>query len=140
VGEQRFVLKVDAVGAADDRLRPLRAEPLGPPFALVSRSRPLVASRHSSDEPDGPDVTKEATVHDEPNSTSAGEMLAEVLDLVTGLGVLLLPLSILAIPCLVLLLPLAVPLIPLALLAPPYLLIRAARGRLRSEAEPSPSR
>jgi hypothetical protein len=72
-------------------------------------------------------------VHDEPNSTSAGEMLAEVLDLVTGLGVLLLPLSILAIPSLILLLPLAVPLIPLALLAPPYLLVRGARRRLRGE-------
>jgi hypothetical protein len=53
------------------------------------------------------------------------EMFEEVLDLITGLGVLLLPLSILAIPGLILLLPLALPLIPLALLVPPFLIARS---------------
>ena len=60
------------------------------------------------------------------------EMLGELLDLSTGLGILLLPLGIMAIPCLILLLPLAVPLLPLALVAPPFLLTRAGLRRLRS--------
>lgn len=62
---------------------------------------------------------------------TGGEMLGELLDLITGFGVLVLPLIILAIPCLVLLLPLALLAIPAALLAvivaPPYLLVRALR-------------
>ena len=65
--------------------------------------------------------------HDETPTT--GEMFAEVLDLITGLGILLLPLIILAIPCLILLLPLAVPAIPFAILAAPYLAIRSLRRR-----------
>jgi hypothetical protein len=64
---------------------------------------------------------------------TSGEMLEEVLDLITGLGVLLLPLLLLAIPGMVLLLPLAVLAIPFLLLAailtPPYLLVRALRRR-----------
>jgi hypothetical protein len=60
---------------------------------------------------------------------TVGEMLSELLDLLTGLGVLLLPLIILAVPCLVLLLPLALLAIPPALLALPYLLYRALRRR-----------
>jgi hypothetical protein len=64
---------------------------------------------------------------------TGGEMLEEVLELITGLGVLLLPLLLLAIPGMVLLLPLALPAIPLLLLAailtPPYLLVRALRRR-----------
>ena len=60
---------------------------------------------------------------------TVSEMLWEVLDLITGLGVLLLPLLILAIPCLILLLPLAVLAIPPALLAVPFLLFRALRRR-----------
>jgi hypothetical protein len=64
--------------------------------------------------------------HDTPTN---GEMLTEILDLVTGLGILLLPLIIFAIPCLILLLPLALPAIPLAILAAPYLLLRSARSR-----------
>jgi len=67
-----------------------------------------------------------------PDRPTAGEMLEEVLDLCTGLGILLLPLVILAIPCLVLLLPLAVPLLPLALLVPPVAIARAAMRRMRS--------
>jgi len=63
---------------------------------------------------------------------TAGEMLEEVLDLVTGLGILLLPLTIMAIPCLILLLPLAVPLLPLALLAPPFAIARTLVRRVRS--------
>jgi hypothetical protein len=58
-------------------------------------------------------------------------MLDEALGLLTGLGVMLMPVLLLAVPCLVLLLPLAVPLIPLAILAAPFLLFRAVRRRLR---------
>jgi hypothetical protein len=61
------------------------------------------------------------------DSPTIPEMLGEVFDLLTGLGVLLLPLIIFAIPCLILLLPLALPAIPLALLAAPYLAFRAVR-------------
>ena len=60
---------------------------------------------------------------------SAGEMLAEVLDLVTGFGILALPMIILALPALILLLPLAVLAIPLAILAAPFLLILSLRRR-----------
>jgi hypothetical protein len=56
-------------------------------------------------------------------------MLSELLDLITGLGVMLLPVVILAVPCLILLLPLALLAIPPALLAAPYLLYRALRRR-----------
>jgi hypothetical protein len=58
---------------------------------------------------------------------TAGEMFAEVFDLLTGVGVLLLPLMIFAIPGLILLLPLAVPAIQLAILAAPYMAFRAVR-------------
>jgi hypothetical protein len=61
------------------------------------------------------------------DSPTGGDMFAEVMDLVTGLGVMLMPLLIMAIPCLILLLPLALPAIPLALLAAPVLLIRSVR-------------
>jgi hypothetical protein len=60
---------------------------------------------------------------------TVGEMLFELLDLLTGLGVMLLPVIILAVPCLILLLPLALLAIPPALLAAPYLLYRALRRR-----------
>jgi hypothetical protein len=60
---------------------------------------------------------------------TVGEMLSELLDLLTGLGVMLMPLIILAVPCLGLLLPLALLAIPPALLALPYLLYRAIRRR-----------
>ena len=71
---------------------------------------------------------------------TVGEMLSELLDLVTGLGVLLLPLIILAVPGLILLLPLALLAIPPALLALPYLLYRAVRrrGPRLSRPEPAP--
>ena len=68
----------------------------------------------------------------QPEGPTLSEMLGELLDLATGLGILLLPLGIMAIPCLILLLPLAVPLLPLALVAPPFLLTRAGLRRLRS--------
>jgi hypothetical protein len=61
---------------------------------------------------------------------TTGEMVNELLDLLTGFGVLTLPLMIMAIPALILLVPIALLAIPLVLLAPPFLLIRAAR-RLR---------
>jgi len=67
-----------------------------------------------------------------PDGPTVGEMLEEVLDLFTGLGILLLPLVIMAIPCLILLLPLAVPLLPLALLAPPFAIARAAMRKVSS--------
>jgi hypothetical protein len=60
---------------------------------------------------------------------TAGEMFAEVFDLLTGLGVLLLPLIILAIPSLIFLLPLLILPIPFVILAAPYWLIRAVRRR-----------
>jgi hypothetical protein len=62
-----------------------------------------------------------------------GEMLAEVLDLAGGLGILILPLFPLALPALIFLLPLALLALPLAILAAPFALIvfvlrrRAAR-------------
>jgi hypothetical protein len=56
---------------------------------------------------------------------TAGEMLEELLDLVTGLGIMTMPLLVLAIPCLILLLPLAVLALPLALLAVPLVAMRA---------------
>jgi hypothetical protein len=65
---------------------------------------------------------------------TAGEMLAELLDLVAGFGVIVLPMIILAVPALILLLPLAVlalPLLvlalPVAMLAVPVLAIRSLR-------------
>jgi hypothetical protein len=64
---------------------------------------------------------------------TGGEMLEELLGLMTGLGVLLLPMLLLAVPGMILLVPLLLPAIPLAivaaLLAPPYLLVRALRRR-----------
>ena len=70
-----------------------------------------------------------------------GEMLGEVIDLSSGLAILLLPLYITAIPGIVLLLVLpalfllavaAVPVVVAGLvLTPPYLLVRAIRRRLR---------
>jgi hypothetical protein len=66
--------------------------------------------------------------NDEP---TVGEIIEEVTGIVTGLGVMLLPVMIFAIPGLVLLLPLVLLALPLvlvaALLAPVYLV--ATRGR-----------
>jgi hypothetical protein len=62
-------------------------------------------------------------------SPTFGEMFEEILDLVAGLNILLLPMMILAVPGLILLLPLVLPVIPLALLAVPFLLIRAVTRR-----------
>jgi hypothetical protein len=70
---------------------------------------------------------------------TAGEMLGEILDLVTGLGVMLLPALLLAIPGLILLLPLALLALPLVLLAAPLVLIHYLRrwlaGRERDTSE-----
>ena len=68
---------------------------------------------------------------------TTGEMLGEILDLVTGLGVMLLPALILAVPGLILLLPLALLAIPLAILAAPFLLFAYVRGLLRRQGPPS---
>jgi hypothetical protein len=77
--------------------------------------------------------------HDE--TPTVGEMLSEVIDLLTGLGVMLLPVLILAVPCLILLLPLVVLAIPPALLALPFLLFRALRRRRPpSVPRPAPAR
>jgi Flp pilus assembly protein TadB len=68
---------------------------------------------------------------------TAGEMLEEILDMVTGLGILVLPMIILAVPALVLLLPvvllLALPLaFALVFVVPPYLVVRSLRRWRRS--------
>lgn len=65
------------------------------------------------------------------DTPTAGEMLSEILDLITGLGILLLPLIIFAVPALILLLPLALLGLPLVLLAAPYLLYRWLRSLRR---------
>jgi hypothetical protein len=67
---------------------------------------------------------------------TTGEMLSEVLDLVTGLGVMLLPALILAVPGLILLLPLALLALPLALLAAPFVLIHYLRRLMRRPRPP----
>jgi hypothetical protein len=69
---------------------------------------------------------KETTMREGP---TPGEMMGEVLDLVTGLGVMLMPVLLMAIPCLILLLPLALLAAPLALLAAPVLLVSRLRRR-----------
>jgi hypothetical protein len=74
------------------------------------------------------------TQRPEPQGPTTDDALDEILGLVTGLGVLFLPLFLLAVPCLVLLLPLALPAIPLALAAAPVVVFRAVRGRLRGAA------
>jgi hypothetical protein len=63
------------------------------------------------------------------DSPTAGEMFCEVVDLLGGLGVVMLPLFPLALPALVLLLPLALLALPLAILAAPVLAIVALRRR-----------
>jgi hypothetical protein len=60
-------------------------------------------------------------------SPTPGEMLAEVLDLAGGLGILILPLFPLALPALIFLLPLALLALPLAILAAPFVLIAFLR-------------
>ena len=64
---------------------------------------------------------------------STGEMVEEVMGIVTGLGVMLLPALILAIPGLVLLLPLVLLALPAvlagAIIAPVYLVATRARRR-----------
>jgi hypothetical protein len=71
---------------------------------------------------------------------TVGEMLSELMDLMTGLGVMLLPVIILAVPCLILLLPLALLAIPPALLVAPYLLYRAVRRRSPRMPRSTPAR
>jgi hypothetical protein len=71
---------------------------------------------------------------------TTGEMLGEILDLLTGLGVMLLPALILAVPGLILLLPLALLAIPFVILAAPFLLIHYVRRLLRRPRTPSAAR
>ena len=71
---------------------------------------------------------------------TTGEMLGEILDLVTGLGVMLLPALILAVPGLILLLPLALLALPLAILAAPFVLIHYLRRHIRRPRTPRPAR
>jgi hypothetical protein len=66
---------------------------------------------------------------------TAGEMFSEVLDLLGGLGIVLLPLFPLALPALVLLLPLALLALPLAILGAPVLAIVALRRRRLAKRE-----
>jgi hypothetical protein len=68
---------------------------------------------------------------------TTGEMLGEILDLTTGLGVMLLPALILAVPGLILLLPLALLALPLLILAAPIVLIHYARRWMRRPRTPS---
>jgi hypothetical protein len=78
--------------------------------------------------------------HDHADGPTTGEMFEEVIGIVTGLGVMLLPLLVLAVPALVLLLPLVLLALPLviggALLVPPYLLVRSVRRRPRGSTSP----
>ena len=66
---------------------------------------------------------------------TAGEMVEEVVNIVTGLGIALLPLLVCAVPGFVLLLPLLLLALPfaitVALLAGTYLLVRSIRWRPR---------
>jgi membrane protein implicated in regulation of membrane protease activity len=68
---------------------------------------------------------------------TTGDMLGEILDLVTGAGVMLLPALILAVPGLILLVPLALLAIPFAILAAPFLLIYYVRRLMRRPRKPS---
>jgi hypothetical protein len=63
------------------------------------------------------------------DSPTPGEMLNEILDLLGGLGIVVLPLFPFALPALILLLPLALLALPLALIAVPILAIRAVLRR-----------
>jgi hypothetical protein len=69
------------------------------------------------------------------DTPTAGEMLGEIFDLVTGLGVMLLPALLLAVPGLILLLPLALLALPLVILAAPFVLIHYVRRLLADRAE-----
>jgi hypothetical protein len=68
-------------------------------------------------------------------SPTAGEMVEEVVNIVIGLGIALLPALVFAVPGLVLLLPLLLLALPFAiaaaLLAAAYLLVRSIPGRTR---------
>jgi hypothetical protein len=68
---------------------------------------------------------------------TTGDMLSEILDLITGLGVMLLPALILAVPGLILLLPLALLALPLVILAAPFLLIHYIRRFLGRPKQPA---
>jgi hypothetical protein len=80
-------------------------------------------------------------------SPTPGEMLAEVIDLAGGLGILILPLFPLALPALILLIPLALLALPLAILAAPVALIvflrrqaqRHKSARSRTPTAPTPN-
>ena len=69
------------------------------------------------------------------DSPTAGEMFYEVIDLLGGLGIVMLPLFPLALPALVLLLPLALLALPLAILTAPVLAIVALRRRRLAKRE-----
>jgi hypothetical protein len=101
-------------------------------------SRPGSSRRGLRDPRAGP-RNQPAIQDDRVGVYGSGEMFAEILDLLTGLGILLLPLIILAVPGLIRLLPLAVLPIPFAILAAPCLLIGFARLRRRSVARTAPS-
>jgi hypothetical protein len=73
--------------------------------------------------------------HGQAEGPTAGEMVEEVVNIVTGLGIALLPGLVFAVPGFVLLLPLLLLALPFALaaalLAASYLLVRSIRGRPR---------
>ena len=70
---------------------------------------------------------------------TTGDMLSEILDLLTGAGVMLLPALILAVPGLILLVPLALLALPLVILAAPFVLIHYVRRWIRRPRKPSES-
>ena len=76
-----------------------------------------------------------ARAHQHAEGPTVGEMVEEVVNIVTGLGIALLPVLVFAVPGLVLLLPLLLLALPLAIAAAPlaaaYLLVRSIRGRPR---------
>ena len=71
---------------------------------------------------------------------TTGEMVNEILDLLTGAGVMLLPALLLAVPGLILLVPLALLALPLAILAVPFLLVHYLRRFIRRPRTASPVR
>jgi hypothetical protein len=71
---------------------------------------------------------------------TTGDMLSEILDLITGLGVMLLPALILAVPGLILLVPLLLLALPLAILAAPFVLVHYLRRFIRRPKKPSVTR
>jgi len=78
-------------------------------------------------------MRQSAHPHRQAEGPTVGEMVEEVVNIVTGLGIALLPLLVFAVPGAVLLVPVLLLALPLAIaaaaLAAAYLLVRSIRGR-----------